>query len=251
MRNESLEELFPTLPDDQIKKLEAERGVPFWQKTKTISQTVINGILCTSEVYLPKDTDPDYDPAAAAMYKTEESQVLCAHLDYFGSLKVCPIEYPQDLLVTNEFGFPKLLPRWDYDAQSCCVDGQGCYKATRVLNLKKCMATFGWTEYHVKTRMVHLAIGGNLTDFSVSEFRALKFFQEFEKKRKENEAKKAAEAEAKERRRQKRENRQDESYEARQKRLKEQSEQEAKREAIEALLAKTDVSTILKLVEST
>ena len=229
----------------EIERLVAERGCGYFENKLCVGPIVMHGWYPHPTArYLPKPEDPDYDPIEAAKYSPE---AILKHVES-ETLRITGVkadEHPPELLVKNEFGYPKLVERLAIDVHSSKT-AEGEIKIRRRLSLEKIAATVGWSEYFVKERMSHIVLPGFLPFFSAWEGDVLRVFQEFEKKRKVEEAEKTAEAEARKRRRIER----DKIADLKQKKVLEQLEKESKQKAMEDLMSKIDPEKLLNLAES-
>jgi hypothetical protein len=243
------------------RRLAAERGYPFWQKTYEIEPLILGGKRYAREVYIPKPGDMDYEESTAALY-TDEMRDMVGYTTYFYDNSNLPLDYDESLLKRNREGSPSLVGRWDHDLDTCYRTEDGQIKPTRRLNSVQLAATFGWSEYQVRSRLVHVSNKVSGVGFRVQEYKALKAFQEFEKTRQAEESEKLSELEAKKQRKVEREKRQEEIEALKQKKLLRELEKEAERDriekekatrkAIDEMLSKVDPEKVLKFVaEST
>jgi hypothetical protein len=203
----------------------------------------------------------DYEESTAALY-TDEMRDMVGYTTYFYDNSNLPLDYDESLLKRNREGSPSLVGRWDHDLDTCYRTEDGQIKPTRRLNSVQLAATFGWSEYQVRSRLVHVSNKVSGVGFRVQEYKALKAFQEFEKTRQAEESEKLSELEDKKKRKLEREKRQEEIEALKQKKLLRELEKEAERDriekekatrkAIDEMLAKVDPEKVLKFVaEST
>lgn len=89
------------------------------------------------------------------------------------------IQYPEELLVKNNEGFPNLIKKPSSPTQ-CYYDDSGNTLFNRHMTLKEIAGEFGWTPYHTKKRL-KTALSDRTECTMYNERTALRIFQRFQK----------------------------------------------------------------------